>query len=231
MPPTCFEQLLVLEPLLQRDDVDGLALVVHLHQRAENRLVAQVVKDLGAVLEFLDALAHAFVGREQDAAQHALLGLGRMRRQAIHAGRGGGRAAGVRLARFKSARRLAPSLVTESIMRVPDEKKPANTNPIYSLLITGCSQDGKVARTRRTSWDADRLDFARRGRGCGSNHPSDLPTIDRLPQSQAQFLDDLLPMNRSAGLRPGATLIGTILNAPGRRPALQSQVHGPKARF
>ncbi len=44
----CFEQLLVLEPLLQRDDVNGLPAVEHLHQRAEDRLVAQVVEHLRA---------------------------------------------------------------------------------------------------------------------------------------------------------------------------------------
>ena len=76
-----FEQLLVLEPLLQRDDVNRLARVVHLRQRFVNRLMPQVVKFLAALLEFLDALAQAFVGRKQHATQHALLRLRRMRRQ------------------------------------------------------------------------------------------------------------------------------------------------------
>ena len=50
MPPTCFQQLLVLEPLLQRDDVNRLPAVVHLHQRGEDRLVAQIVEHLRARL-------------------------------------------------------------------------------------------------------------------------------------------------------------------------------------
>ena len=57
-----FEQLFVLEPLLQRNDVDGLAGVVHLDQRAKNRLMAQVVEDFRAGFELLDTLPHAVVG-------------------------------------------------------------------------------------------------------------------------------------------------------------------------
>ena len=78
------EQLLVLEALLERDEVNRLPVVVHLHQRGEDGLVAQVVEDLGPALELLDALAHAIVGREQHASQHPLLCLGRMWRQPVH---------------------------------------------------------------------------------------------------------------------------------------------------
>ena len=81
-----FEQLLVLEPLLDGDDVNRLARVVHLGQRGEDSLVPQVVKHFAVGLEFFDAHAHAFVGREQHAAEDALLGRRRMRRQAVHGG-------------------------------------------------------------------------------------------------------------------------------------------------
>ena len=48
-----FEQLAVLEALLEGDEVYGLAAVVHLRQGAEDGLVAQIVKDLLAgVLNF-----------------------------------------------------------------------------------------------------------------------------------------------------------------------------------
>ena len=77
--------------LLQGNDVDGFTAVVHLGQRAKNRLVAQVVEDFRALFEFLDTLAQAFVGREQHAAQDALLSFGRMRRQPVHLRSIGGR--------------------------------------------------------------------------------------------------------------------------------------------
>jgi len=45
----------------------------------------QVVENLlAAILELFDALAHAFVWRQQRATQHTLLGLRRMRRQPVH---------------------------------------------------------------------------------------------------------------------------------------------------
>ena len=77
--------------------LDRLALVVHLGQRAEDGLVPQVVEDFVAAFEFLDAFAHAFVGRKQHAAEHALFGLRRMRRQTVHG------AAGIGTSRFLAA--------------------------------------------------------------------------------------------------------------------------------
>ena len=70
--------------MLQRDDIDRLPLVIHFRQRLENRLVPQIVENFVAGFEFLDAFAHAIVGRQQHATQHALLGFGRMRRQPIN---------------------------------------------------------------------------------------------------------------------------------------------------
>ena len=78
-----FELLNILEPLLQGDDVDGLLLVVHLHQRLKERLMAKVVKHLARRLEFFNALTHAIMRREQDAPQHPLLRLNGMRRKAV----------------------------------------------------------------------------------------------------------------------------------------------------
>ena len=84
-------------------------------QRLEDGLVAQIVKDLGARLELLDALAHAIVGRKQDAPEHALLGLDGMRRQAVDLRRGLGKAglAAAGLLQIGGAPALS---VTESIM-------------------------------------------------------------------------------------------------------------------
>ena len=67
--------LLVLEALLQGQQVNALLLIEHFHQRLKQSLVAQIVKNQVARLEFLDALAQALVRREQDAPQHGLLGL------------------------------------------------------------------------------------------------------------------------------------------------------------
>ena len=44
------EELLGLEPLLERDHVDGLAVIVHLLQRAEDGLVAQIIKNFPPAL-------------------------------------------------------------------------------------------------------------------------------------------------------------------------------------
>ncbi len=79
-----FEHLLVLEPLLERDDINRLARVIHRRQRLVNCLVPQIVKNLlTVVLEFFDALAHALVRRKQHATEHALLALRRMWRQPV----------------------------------------------------------------------------------------------------------------------------------------------------
>jgi hypothetical protein len=45
--------------------------------------VPHVIKNFTAALELFDAHAHAFVGRKQNATQHALFGLDGMRRQTI----------------------------------------------------------------------------------------------------------------------------------------------------
>ena len=114
-PADALHLLLVLEPLLQRDEVDGLLLVVHLDQRLKKRLVAQIVKDHVSRLELLDALAHAIVGRKQDAPQHPLFRFDGMRRQAVnfrHPRRGG--AFPARL--LQIGRRCPVSGLTESIM-------------------------------------------------------------------------------------------------------------------
>ena len=87
-----FDLLLVLEPLLERDEVNGLLGVIHPGQGLKESLVAQIVKGPGAGLELFDALAHAIMGREQNAPQHALFGFDGMRRQAVDfwsGGRGG----------------------------------------------------------------------------------------------------------------------------------------------
>ena len=90
-PANFFQQLLILELLLQRDHINGLAGIVHLDQCAEDRLMAEVVEDFSPLLESPDALPHAVVGREQHAAQDALLGFRRMGRQPIQFGSIGGR--------------------------------------------------------------------------------------------------------------------------------------------
>ena len=90
--PDLFQQLLILEPLLQGDDVNRLPAIVHLRQDREDRLMAQVVEYLIPALELLDALPHAVIGRQQHAAEHPLLCFRRMRRQPVHPpGIGGGR--------------------------------------------------------------------------------------------------------------------------------------------
>ena len=57
-----FEELLILEPLLEGDHVNGFAFVIHLRQGGEDRLMAQVVEDFRPAFEFLDAFPHALVG-------------------------------------------------------------------------------------------------------------------------------------------------------------------------
>ena len=79
------QQLLVLEPLLQRDDVNRLARVDTSPPASRKWSDAAGRKTLPCRrLEFLDALAHALVRRKQHAAQHALLGFRGMRRQPVH---------------------------------------------------------------------------------------------------------------------------------------------------
>src|SRR5215471_13038744 len=57
------EKLLGFEPLLEGDEVDRFAMIVHFLERAEDGLVAQVIEDFGANFEFLDRFAHAVIGR------------------------------------------------------------------------------------------------------------------------------------------------------------------------
>ena len=76
MPPTDFELLFVLQPLLHRNDVDRLLAVVHLREQLVDDLMTQIIKDTRALLEFFDALSDALVRREKYAAKHPLLRLG-----------------------------------------------------------------------------------------------------------------------------------------------------------
>ena len=92
-----FELLLVLQPLLHGDDVNGLLAVIHLEEQLVDGAVAQVVKHVRPLLELLDALAQTLVRHEKHAAQHALLGFGGMRRQPVN-GRDGTRLVGIFLA-------------------------------------------------------------------------------------------------------------------------------------
>ena len=83
-PADLLQQLLVFQPLLHGDQIHRFARVEHVHELLVDGLVTQVVEGFAAlVLEFFDAFADAFVGGKQCAAQHALLRLGRMRRQAV----------------------------------------------------------------------------------------------------------------------------------------------------
>ena len=88
-PADGFELIVVLEPLLDREQIDRFLVVVHARQQLVNVPVSQIVKHFRARLEFLDADAHALVGRQQDTTEHALLGFDRMGRQAVHRGRVG----------------------------------------------------------------------------------------------------------------------------------------------
>ena len=78
--------------MLQGDEVNGFALVVHFDQGLENGPVAEIIKHLGARFEFLHTFAHAIVGREENATEDALLGLGRVRRKTVNSRRGVGKA-------------------------------------------------------------------------------------------------------------------------------------------
>jgi len=78
--------LAVAQDLLHRDDVDGLLLIEHLDDRFIDRAVPQIVEHLRTAFEFADELAHAFVGRKKDAAQHTLFGFDGMGRQTVHLG-------------------------------------------------------------------------------------------------------------------------------------------------
>ena len=96
-----FEQLLVLQLLLNRDDINRLPRVEHLREHFINRLMAKVVKKFrAAVLQFFDALAEAFVRRKQRATEHAHFSLRRMWRQTVNGG------ASVRASRFLASRLL-----------------------------------------------------------------------------------------------------------------------------
>ena len=81
-----FELVLQLQVFLERDDVDRLFRVVHLDQRVENDLVAEVVEDLDAFLEFFEASAEAIVRAEHHATEDTLFGFDGMGRKAIEAG-------------------------------------------------------------------------------------------------------------------------------------------------
>jgi len=70
--------------LLKRDDVDRFALVIHRSERAENRLVPQIVKGFLGAFQLLDTFSHAIVWRQQNAPEDSLLGFRRMRRQPVH---------------------------------------------------------------------------------------------------------------------------------------------------
>ncbi len=61
------EQLLVLQPLVDGQDVNGQALVEHLDELSINRLVTKIVEDLCPDLELLDTLTEAFIGRKENA--------------------------------------------------------------------------------------------------------------------------------------------------------------------
>ena len=54
----------VLEPLLDRHQINRLFVIVHLHEQVVDVPVAQIVKHFRTRLEFLDANAHALVGRQ-----------------------------------------------------------------------------------------------------------------------------------------------------------------------
>ena len=90
-PAHRFELIAVLEPLLDREQINRFLVVVHFDQQLVNVPMAKIVIHLRTGLESLDAKAHAFVGRQQHATEHALLGFDRMRRQPVHPGRARGR--------------------------------------------------------------------------------------------------------------------------------------------
>ena len=72
-----------IEALADGDEVHGFLAIAHLHERLVKRLVAEVVEGLGAALELLHANADGFVGREEHAAQCALLGFEAVGREAV----------------------------------------------------------------------------------------------------------------------------------------------------
>ena len=68
------ELLFVFEALLERDGVDRHFAVVHLHHGLVNGAMAKIVENVGAGLEFFNALAKALGRRQKNAAENALLG-------------------------------------------------------------------------------------------------------------------------------------------------------------
>ena len=57
--PDRFELLLIFEPLLQSDYINGFFAIVHLDQLIENRLVAEIIKNLRIAFQFFDAFSRA----------------------------------------------------------------------------------------------------------------------------------------------------------------------------
>ena len=128
-PADGFELISVLEPLLDREQVNRLLVVVHLDQQLVQVPVAQIVKHLRTGLEFLDA----DVGGQQYAPEHALLGLDRMRRQAVHR-----EGAGFRRslpARLFQIRRRAAGIRFDGINHGPEQTR--NFSEQQTRLIFG----------------------------------------------------------------------------------------------
>ena len=84
--PNTFELVVVLELLLNRDEVDGLLLVVHVGQRLIDQLVTLVVEGFCTGFESLDAPAHGLVGGKEHASQNPLFSFGGVRGQSVQRG-------------------------------------------------------------------------------------------------------------------------------------------------
>ena len=81
-----FELVGILQLLLDRDEVDGMLVVIHVGQRLVDQLMPLVVEGFRTRLECLDTRPHCFVGGKQDAAKDSLFAFRGMRGQAIQRG-------------------------------------------------------------------------------------------------------------------------------------------------